>query len=347
MVPSALIPATMRAAVLRGPRDLAIERVPTPAPAADEVVVAVEAVALCGSDLHLYTGERTVAGSLILGHECVGRIVAGGVAVPPERIGQRVVIEPNIPCGACARCAQGLGRICGSKQSVGLTRPGALAEYVAVPHSFAWAVPDDLPAADAATIEPAAVALHALRRAEAPPGATVAVVGCGGVGLQVAQVASAQGYRVVVIEPSERRRAAALAVGVARACAVRDATEAAAVFAECDVTAVFECAGLAATAQLCLDAAPPGSRVILLGLATADVALNPLRFVRAELEVRGALIYDHPADFAATIALVVAGNLASGRNTATPRPLGDLPAIFAAMAAHELAEKPLIKLALG
>ena len=62
MVPSALIPATMRAAVLRGPRDLAIERVPTPAPAADEVVVAVEAVALCGSDLHLYTGERTVAG---------------------------------------------------------------------------------------------------------------------------------------------------------------------------------------------------------------------------------------------------------------------------------------------
>ncbi|HET8625801.1 MAG TPA: alcohol dehydrogenase catalytic domain-containing protein [Thermomicrobiales bacterium] len=340
--PGASMPATMRAAVLRGPREIAVERVPAPAPGPDEVLVAVEAVGLCGSDLHLYTGERPAATPLILGHEIVGRIVAAGTLAPAGRVGERVVVEPNIPCGDCTRCARGLGRICARKESLGLTRPGGLAEYVGVPAGFAWPVPDDLPLADAATIEPAAVAVHAVGRADAPAGATVAVVGCGGVGLLVAQVARVRGYRVVGVEPHTGRRAAALAAGVARVADGGDAATVGAFFEAEGALAIFECAGLAATAQLCLDAAPPGSRVVLVGLAADDVALNPLRFVRAELEVRGALIYDHPADFAATIDLVASGRLASGRNTAPPRPLEDVPEIFAAMAARRLGAKPLV-----
>ncbi|HEX5502825.1 MAG TPA: alcohol dehydrogenase catalytic domain-containing protein [Thermomicrobiales bacterium] len=336
------LPATMRAAVLRGPREITVERVPTPAPGPDDVLVAVEAVGLCGSDLHLYTGERPAATPVILGHEIVGRIVAAGPRAPAGRVGERVAVEPNIPCGDCARCARGLGRICARKVSLGLTRPGGLAEYVAAPAGFAWPIPDDLPLADAATIEPAAVAVHAVARAAAPAGATVAVVGCGGVGLLVAQVARVRGHRVVAVEPHAGRRAAALAAGVARVADAGDAATVAAFFEEEGVAAVFECAGLAATAQVCLDAAPPGSRVVLVGLAAADVALNPLRFVRAELEVRGALIYDHPADFAATIGLVASGRLASGRNTAPPRPLADVADIFAALAAGRLGAKPLV-----
>ncbi|HET8627383.1 MAG TPA: alcohol dehydrogenase catalytic domain-containing protein, partial [Thermomicrobiales bacterium] len=82
----------MRAAVLRGPREIAIERVSVPAPGPGEALVAVEAVGLCGSDLHLYTGERPAATPLILGHEIVGRIVAAGTLAPAGRVGQRVVV---------------------------------------------------------------------------------------------------------------------------------------------------------------------------------------------------------------------------------------------------------------
>jgi threonine dehydrogenase-like Zn-dependent dehydrogenase len=259
-----------------------------------------------------------------------------------HRLDERVAVEPNIPCGDCPQCSRGLGRICARKQTIGQTRWGGLAEYVSVPQAFAWRIPDSMPLADAATIEPAAVAMHVISRAEAGEGSVVAIVGCGGIGLMVAAAALASGYRVVAIELNEHRRNAALSAGVERLSDARDAAAAHEFFVEAGVTVIIECGGLAATAQLCLDAAPRGSRIVLVGLATGDVTLNPLRFVRAELDVRGALIYDHPADFASTIDLVVAGRLSPGRNTATPAPLRELPAIFAAMETGTFRAKPLI-----
>src|SRR5205823_2299772 len=122
-------------------------------------------------------------------------------------------------------------------------------------------------------------------------------VGCGGVGLLLATVAIAQGYRVVAIEPNAARRRAVLAAGAIGAFAARDAGEARAFFEQAEVATIFECAGLPATTQLCLDSAPQGSCIVLIGMATEDVALNPLRFVRNELQIRGALIYEHPTDF--------------------------------------------------
>jgi L-iditol 2-dehydrogenase len=192
----------MRAAVLHGPRRLSIERVPIPQPAANEVLVAVDGVCLCGSDVHCYSGKRALAYPMVLGHEITGRIVVVGTDVQPQRLGERVVIEPNIPCGRCTLCTRGLGRICTHKHSLGLTRWGGLADYVTVPEGFAWSIPERLSLGDAATIEPTAVAVHALSHAHIEAGATIAIVGCGGVGLLLAMVAIAQGYRVVAIEPN-------------------------------------------------------------------------------------------------------------------------------------------------
>src|SRR5581483_9376765 len=112
------LPKSMRAAILHGPRLLNVERVAVPQPAPDEVLVAVDAVGLCGSDVHCYTGERAMTYPMILGHEITGRIVAMGANVQARRLGERVVVEPNIPCGRCALCARGLGRICPQKQSI-------------------------------------------------------------------------------------------------------------------------------------------------------------------------------------------------------------------------------------
>jgi 2-desacetyl-2-hydroxyethyl bacteriochlorophyllide A dehydrogenase len=335
-------PATMQAAVLYGPRDLRLERVNLPDLAAGEVLVKVEAVALCGSDLHFYTGERALKEPMVLGHEITGRVVATGPDVAVERLNDRVAIEPNIPCGVCNRCLRGLGRICQHKQSVAITRWGGLAEYIAVPTDFAWTIPETFSLADAATIEPTAVVIHALRQAQIKPGSTLAVVGCGGVGLLLAITAIAQGYRVVVIEPNPKRRQAALSAGVTQAIATRDAGEAHTFFEQFDVQYIFECAGIAVTTQLCLDAAPSGSRIILLGLSAENVTFNPLRFVRNDLEVRSSLIYDHPVDFAATLELIASGRLKPGSTTGQPQPLENVEMLLQAMEEGALDAKPII-----
>lgn len=336
------LPTTMRAAVLYGPRNLRIERVGVPQPTPGEVLVAVEAVGLCGSDVHCYTGERPMEYPMVLGHEVTGRIVAIGANVDEQRLGERVTIEPNIPCGTCTLCMRGLGRICVSKQSIGLTRWGGLADYVTVPESFAWSIPETFALKDAVTIEPTAVATHALRRAEIEPGATIAIVGCGGLGLLLATVAIAQGYHVIAIEPNAARRNAVLEAGATKAHPPRGIQETQAFFEQAEVVAIFECAGLSSTTQLCLDAAPLGSRIILVGLAMEDITLRPLHFVRSELEMRGAIIYEHPADFAKTIELIAAGKLSPGSTVASPQPLECLPTLLEAMAAGKLDAKSLI-----
>lgn len=336
------LPATMKAAVLHGPRTIRIDHVPVPQPAPDEVLVAVDAVGLCGSDVRCYTGERTLAYPMVLGHEIAGHIVAMGANVPAQRLAERVVIEPNIPCGECALCVRKLGRICVHKQSLGITRWGGLAEYVTVPDPFAWSVPEAVDLRDAVTIEPTAVAVHALSRAQVEPGATIAVIGCGGVGLLLATVAIAEGYRVVAIEPNAARRSAVLAAGALSAWDIDDVQEARTLFGRAGVNTLFECAGLPATTQLCLEAAPQGSCIILVGLAIEDVALNPLRFVHNELEVRGAYIYEHPIDFAKVIDLVASGKLAPGSTAGQLQPLESVATLLEGMACGELGAKPLI-----
>ena len=336
------LPDTMKAAILRAPYTVSIEQIPVPDLLPHEVLVKVEAVGLCGSDLHFYTGERALHGDTVLGHEITGRLIAVGEHVSPERLGERVTIEPNIPCETCHLCTRGLGRLCAQKQIVGQTRQGGLAEFVAVDHRFAWHVPESVTLQDAATIEPTAVAIHALSRAQVSEGATIAIVGCGGVGQLVATVAIAQGYRVVALEPQAHRRAQTLALGVLDVRGDSDTRAARLFFEQHQVTALFECAGVPTTTQLCLDAAPPGSTLVLVGLATENVVLNPLQFVRREIDIRGALIYDHPTDFAATIALIAAHKLAPGKTTSQPQPLENIAALFEAMRHGTQTGKPLI-----
>jgi L-iditol 2-dehydrogenase len=336
------LPDTMRAALLRGPRSIQIERISVPTPQQNEVLVAVEAAGICGSDLHFYRGERTLQGTMVLGHEIAGRVVAVGAGVSTERIGERVAIEPNIPCGTCKLCQRGLGRLCAGKQIIGQTRQGGLAEYVAVDQRFAWAVPETVVLSDAATIEPTAVAIHALSRAPLREGETIAIIGCGGVGLLLATVAIAQGYRVVALEPNAARRTAALASGIVAVRAAPEAEAARLFFEEHQVVAIFECAGRPATIQLCLDAALAGTCLVLVGLTSESVTLNPLRCVRQELDIRGALIYDHPSDFATTIALVVSNKLAPGRTAGQLQPLENVPTLFEAMINGSLSAKPLV-----
>jgi threonine dehydrogenase-like Zn-dependent dehydrogenase len=256
---------------------------------------------VCGSDVSLYLGHRQPPRfPFIIGHELVGRVAAVAPGVTKVAVGQRVVVEPNYTCGECRFCRSGRGNICPNKKSMGVSVPGCFAEYATAPAEFTWPVPDAIPDADAASIEPLAVSLHALLQSGARAGDTVAVVGCGVVGLLLAHVAASREVRVLALDqfPEKLEMAARLGAAVT----LKD--DVAGQWKRENVSVVFECAGAAATTELSIAQAPRGSTVMLLGLSTAPASFVPLRLVREGVRIEPSLIYDHPADFTEAIRLV-------------------------------------------
>jgi len=291
----------MKSALLLAPEKIEIREIDVPKLLENEVMLQPIRVGLCGSDISLYLGHRTPPYlPFTIGHELVGRVMAVAPGVTGLSVGQRVIVEPNYTCGNCRFCREGRGNICPNKKSMGVSTPGCFAEYATAPAEFTWPVPDAISDADAATIEPLTVSLHALLQSGARLGDTVAVVGCGVVGLLLIHVAVAQGVRVLAHDQFAEKLAMASQLG-AEACADGDVAK---LWANENVSTVFECAGATATVELALSAAPRGSRVMLLGLSTSPASFVPLKVVREGIRIEPSLIYDHPADFATSIRLV-------------------------------------------
>lgn len=295
----------MKAAVLVSAANIEIREVPPPSPAPGEVVIQPIRAGICGSDVSLFLGHRPAPYPLVLGHELVGRVAALGKDVSELRVGQRVVVEPNYPCGTCRFCREGRGSICPHKQSMGVTVPGCFADSVAAPAEFVWPLPDTISDLDAATIEPLTVALHAVSQSGVAMGDTVAVVGCGVIGLLLIHVAVRQGVRVLAHDKLSTKLESARRLG-ATAAGAEDLKE---LWDAANVTAIFECAGASATVDLSIRNAPRGSRVLLLGLAKEPSTFVPFDLVRQGISIEPSLIYDHPVDFARSISLVANGTL--------------------------------------
>ena len=166
-------------------------------PGPGECRVKLRMTGICGSDVHLFQGHRLLNHPMVLGHEGLGTIEVVGPDVHHRMVGQRVVIEPNIPCGRCAFCLTGKGVICPDKQVIGLNRLGCFASQVIVPAEFCWPVPEEITDADAVVIEPQAVGVQALFNSSARPGDTIAVVGLGAIGLLLTHLAVSLGFRVL------------------------------------------------------------------------------------------------------------------------------------------------------
>ncbi|HXF82066.1 MAG TPA: alcohol dehydrogenase catalytic domain-containing protein [bacterium] len=297
----------MRAARLHAPRTVRVDRLPPPVPQAGEVLVAIERVGVCGSDVHLFQGHRTAPYPLIMGHEGVGRIAAVGPGVGAERVGERVVLEPNVPCGRCLWCRRGRGAICPDKRSLGVNVPGVLADYATLPATHAWAIPPALSWQDAVLIEPLAVAIHAVAVSKLVPGDAALVLGCGTIGLVLTRLLAGMGVRICAIDLDERRVEAARRAGAAETVVMsrEDATGLARrVQTGAAWPVIFESSGTASGAGWCLEAVPRGGTVVLLGLATDPVSLQPLRIVREGITITSSIIYDHPDDFRRAIGLV-------------------------------------------
>ena len=299
----------MKAAFLLAPERIEIQDTSVPQVDRDHVLVEPLRMGICGSDVSLFSGHRTPAAyPLVLGHESVGHIRAIGENVTQFSIGQRVIIEPNFPCGSCAYCRSGRGNICPNKKSLGVTIPGCFAEQFVAPAEFVWPVPESISDEDAATIEPLAVSLHALWQSGAQIGDTVAVLGCGATGLLLIQAAVSQGMHVFAHDKLESKLDMAAQLGAK----IDPTADIPSLWKDEGVTTIFECAGAASTVELALSAVPRGGQVVLLGLSTAQASFVPLKLVREEIRVSGSIIYDHPADFARAIALVEKNVLSPG-----------------------------------
>jgi len=209
--------STMKACVIEGPRRAAVREVPIPAPGPGEVLIRVERAGICGTDVHIYKGEYVSPYPVIPGHEFSGTIAGLGEGADQFRIGDRVTAEPNIHCGRCTYCLSHRGNHCESWQAVGVTRNGAMAEYVTVPVGNVFRLPDGMSFAEGAFIEPLACVVHAMNRLQPAPGARTLLFGAGAMGQQLIQALVHAGVSdLAVIDISEGKLAMAAEWGATR-----------------------------------------------------------------------------------------------------------------------------------
>ncbi len=264
----------MKVLRLHGIGDLRLHDEPVPVPGDGEVLLRVTAVGICGSDLHWFEegsiGDAGLAHPLVLGHEFAAVIESG------PRKGERVAVDPALPCGRCEFCETGYPNFCKATRFSGHGKDdGSLREYMAWPESALFALPDTISDVDGALLEPLGVALYALDLGQIRVGDTVGIFGCGPIGLMLVRLAQLSGAaRIIATDLHPHRLDMAAEMGAdmvlqadtlgSERAAVLDATGGR------GIDVAFEIAGANAAVETAIDAARPGARVVLVGIPSDD-----------------------------------------------------------------------------
>ena len=215
------MPEMMKALVKRkAEKGIWMEQVPVPDIGPNDVLVRLEKTAICGTDLHIYKwdewSQRTIKPGLVIGHEFVGKIVELGAAVHGYQLGQRVSAEGHIVCGVCRNCRAGRPHLCPNTTGIGVNRDGAFAEYISVPASNLWPIPDQIPSEIAAFFDPYGNAAHCALEFDLI-GEDVLITGAGPIGIIAAGIAKHVGARnVVVTDVNDYRLKLAADMGATR-----------------------------------------------------------------------------------------------------------------------------------
>ncbi|KAI6086478.1 GroES-like protein [Hypoxylon rubiginosum] len=332
----------IKASVLHGANDLQVEVRNLPAPAADEVQVAVQATGLCGSDLHYFrhfrNGPIEVREPLTLGHESAGVVVAvGSSASSTLKVGDRVALEVGLPCESCELCREGRYNICRGMnfRSSAKAYPhsqGTLQERINHPARWCHKLPDTLTLEHGAIVEPLSVAMHAQKRSGLKPGSTVLVLGAGAVGLLCAAASKVAGAKHVVIADIQEDRVkfatdnafadAGLTVPIptVRPETVEDKLAYAqrvaeslkslkvkggdAVIGEAAVT--FECTGVESCMQTAIYATQPGGKILIIGMGMSVQTLPIMAASVKEVDLVGVFRYANM--YSEAIDLLASGN---------------------------------------
>lgn len=281
----------MRAAVTFGPHDLRLVDQPMPEPGPGEALVRVERVGVCGSDLHLYHGTHPYRlYPRIQGHEFSGEVVGLGSGVSePVRLGDRVAVEPLLPCGDCYPCRIGRRNCCTRLKVIGAHVDGAFREFIAVPVSTLYPV-NDLDPELAALVEPMSIGVQAVDRGAVASEEQVVVFGAGPIGQAVCLAAVDRGARVLVIDRLPARLALAMHLGAEQTLVAGEDDPAGAVreWTRGDgPPVVVDAVGAPAVVRACFDLAASAGRVVVVGLSDQEVSLPIIDFTRKELTILG------------------------------------------------------------
>ena len=295
-----------RVAVLYAAGDLRVEDRDVPEPGPREVLVQIAAVGVCGSDVHYYEhgriGSHIVREPMVLGHESSGRVVALGPGATHHAVGDRVTLEPGVPCGRCRECRAGRYNLCRDVRFFA-TPPidGAFANYVTIHEDFAFALPDEVSDEAGALMEPLSVGIWACRKAGVNPGDRVLVTGAGPIGLLAQQCALAFGAtEVIVTDVSEARLELARRTGATRTLKPGEQLD--------EVDALIECSGHPAALAAGIGAVRPAGTAVVVGMGPEEDATVPLSLIQnREIWLTGTFRYANT--YPTAIALVADGRV--------------------------------------
>ena len=259
----------MRAFVITGPGVGAVADVPEPVAEPGQVIVEVDRVGVCGTDMEFYAGDMAYLHSgdaafpVRIGHEWCGHVVEAGAEPDASWIGRRVTGDTMLGCRRCSRCLAGRQHLCEERHEIGVRHgwPGALAERLTVPTSALVALPDEVDSVLGALVEPGGNALRAVRGASLLPGDCMLVIGAGTIGLLVAQIAQARGAEVHIVGRSPRSLDFARGLGFARTTTL-DGLDRGHAF-----RAVVDASNSKDSPALAVNLVDPGGRVVLIGIS--------------------------------------------------------------------------------
>jgi L-iditol 2-dehydrogenase len=353
----------MDALMLSEYKQLAVEDVPVPVCGSADVLVQVAACGICGSDVHGYDGSsgRRIP-PIVMGHEAAGIVAALGSEVRSISVGDRVTFDSTVYCAKCEFCLRGEVNLCDNRQVVGVScgdyrRPGAFAEYIAVPEYIVYRLPPALSFADAAMLEAVSVALHAVRLSEIEGGETALVIGAGMIGLLVLQAARAAGCsRVFVADVDATRLKLAESLGADETfltsqpnASKPDASKPGA--SEPDesqldpireimrltdgrgVDVALEAVGRNETVATAIDCVRKGGTVTLVGNIAQQVSVPLQRMVTRQIRLQGSCA--SAGEYPEAMEMVSSGKIKVAPLISAVAPLRDGPEWFARLYAHE------------
>lgn len=308
---------SVKAALLTRSRELSIVEVEEPAPSAGEVLIETLVGGICGSDIHTYLGRHPFrTPPVVLGHEAAGEVIALGDGVGDVAVGDLVTIEPQISCRVCHACRQGDPHLCVSARRPGAGSPGMFAERLVAPVETVCRLAQGVSAADAALVEPAAVAARAVRRARLEFGDSIAVIGAGSIGSLIVAAAGAAGAATVAVTDLHRfNRDFALRLGAQ--CAIDPVAQS---LSE-RVSELTDGRGVEAVFVACsakdallegVSAARRGGVVVQVALHEGELAFNATDAVLREVDVLSSLTYSAD-DFQKAVGLVETGIVSASR----------------------------------
>lgn len=303
------------AAILVVPGAIEIQETAMPEPQAEQVLIKVEMVGICGSDIHAFESGPFIPPKdpntkIGLGHECSGIVVGIGEKVKKVQVGDRVCIEPGVPCGKCRFCMEGKYNICPTVDFMA-TQPnykGALTNYLVHPESLIYRLPERMSMLEGALVEPAAVGMHAAIMANVKPGKKIAILGAGCIGLMTLQACRVMGAtEIVVVDVIEKRLSMARQLGAMEVIhgtkedTVKRMQE---LLGDWGADVVFETAGSKTTARQAVDMVMRGGQIMIVGTIPDEI---PVNFLKINREVKIQTVFRYANNYPMTIDAIASG----------------------------------------